>query len=163
MSGAQRYWDSDCFLGWLLAEPDKEELCRAVLESAEDGTVLIVTSALTLAEVLMLKGRPKIPAADKQKVDSFFRNNYVNVRNVTRRVSEAARSLVWDYGIQPKDALHVATAIDAGLGLMNTFDEKLIRKCKRHVNQLHIRVEKPSVEEPKLDMEMPRGSSKRHK
>jgi hypothetical protein len=36
-------------LGWLQAEPDKEECCRQVLEAVEDGKVLIVTSALTIA------------------------------------------------------------------------------------------------------------------
>ena len=92
MSIDQRYWDSDCFLGWLQDEADKVESCRQVLAAAEDGKVLIVTSALTIAEVLALRGRLKIPATERSKVEGFFRNEYIVVRNITRRISEAART-----------------------------------------------------------------------
>jgi predicted nucleic acid-binding protein len=124
----RRYWDSDCFLGFLQAEPDKEALCQAVLNEAERSNILIVTSALTIAEVLHLRGRVPLPKAVRRKVADFFKNEYISIRNVTRRVAEAARDLVWDHGIKPKDAIHVATALDARLALMNTFDEDLIRK-----------------------------------
>ena len=43
MSIDQRYWDSDCFLGWLMAEEDKIESCKQVLAAAEDEKLLIVT------------------------------------------------------------------------------------------------------------------------
>ena len=42
----QRYWDSDCFLGWLQAEADKEEHCRQVLEAAEENGVTILNADL---------------------------------------------------------------------------------------------------------------------
>jgi predicted nucleic acid-binding protein len=157
LTAESRYWDSDCFLGWLQAEPDKEDLCRAVLQSAEDGKILIVTSALTLAEVLMTRGRPRIPASDREKVEKFFRSNYIVVRNITRRVAELGRTLVWDHKIAPKDALHLATAIDSKLVLMNTFDKPLIKKCGRHGNILGVKIETPRVDEPKLDLGKPRG------
>jgi predicted nucleic acid-binding protein len=124
----RRYWDSDCFLGFLQAEPDKETLCRAVLADAERGNVMIVTSALTIAEVLHLRGRTPLPKVIRQKVTDFFKNEYISIRNVTRRIAESARDLVWDTGIHPKDAIHVATALEARLSLMNTFDGDLIKK-----------------------------------
>jgi hypothetical protein len=46
-----RYWDSVTFLGWLSAEPDKAPDCKPILEAAEAGKVVLVTSALTIAEV----------------------------------------------------------------------------------------------------------------
>lgn len=152
MAAESRYWDSDCFLGWLQAEPGKEDLCRAVLESAEEGKILIVTSALTLAEVLMLRGKSRIPAANREKVERFFRNNYIVIRNVTRRVAELGRSLVWEYHIAPKDALHLATAIDSKLTLMNTFDKQLLKRCSRHGNIMGVKIETPYVNEPKLNL-----------
>lgn len=148
----QRYWDSDCFLGWLQAESDKEEQCRQVLEAAEDGKVLIVTSALTVAEVLMLRGRDPIPAANREKVEAFFRQDYIHIRNITRRIAETARSLVWDYGVAPKDALHVATAIDAKLALLNTFDKPLLGKSGKLAPHSLV-IEHPNWHEPKLDLE----------
>jgi predicted nucleic acid-binding protein len=145
----QRYWDSDCFLGWLQAEDDKEKECRAVLEAAKDGKVLIVTSALTLAEVLMLKGKKPIPSGNRAKVEAFFRSDFIVVRNISRRIAELGRGLVWDHKIAPKDALHVATALDARLPLFNTFDARLINKWRR-ANAFTMIVERPQVAEPKL-------------
>jgi predicted nucleic acid-binding protein len=150
----RRYWDSDCFLGWLQAEPDKEASCREVLEAAQDGHILIVTSALTIAEVLALKGAAPIPAENRQVVEDFFRNDYIVVRNITRRVAEKARSYVWDHGVRPKDALHVATAIDAGLDLFNSFDQPLIGKSGQIGNNPLI-IERPSWVAPRLPLEDP--------
>lgn len=147
----QRYWDSDCFLGWLQAEADKENECRKVLEAAKDGKVLIITSALTLAEVLMLRGKKPIPSENRVKVEAFFRSDFIVVRNITRRIAELSRSLVWDYKISPKDALHVATAMDAKLVLFNTFDIKLIKKC-RQLKGLSLKAERPQVDEPTLPL-----------
>jgi predicted nucleic acid-binding protein len=125
-----------------------------VLTAAEDGKVKIVTSALTIAEVLALRGRQKIPASDRAKVEAFFRSDYIVVRNITRRIAEDARAYVWDYGVKPKDALHVATAIDAGLDLLNTFDRPLINKSGRFGNPVLV-IAIPKWEEPKLPMDMP--------
>nr|VFK07012.1 MAG: Predicted nucleic acid-binding protein, contains PIN domain [Candidatus Kentron sp. LPFa]VFK28249.1 MAG: Predicted nucleic acid-binding protein, contains PIN domain [Candidatus Kentron sp. LPFa] len=131
MNRKQIYWDSDCFLGYLKSEPDKEDLCGRILEEADAGRVLLVTSALTIAEVLNLKGKQRIPKESREGVINLFRNDYIAVRNVTRRVAEFAREYVWNDGIKPKDAIHVATALDARLTLLNTFDEGLLKKSGR--------------------------------
>lgn len=128
MSRAKLYWDSDCFLGYLLAEEDKVGLCEAVLQEASEGRVLIVTSALTITEVLNLKGRPPVPKENKNKVLNLFRSEYIAVRGVTRKVAELAREVVWENGIKPKDSIHIATALDAGLNEFNTFDGELLKK-----------------------------------
>jgi hypothetical protein len=67
-----RYWDAATFLGWLSEEPDKVPECRPVLEAAEAGTLILVTSALTLFEVLWIKGKPKIDASHARKIEAFF-------------------------------------------------------------------------------------------
>jgi len=154
LSKDRRYWDSDCFLGWLQAEPDKEKHCQEVLEAADDGHVLIVTSALTIAEVLAMRGAPRIPASDRARVEAFFRSDYIVIRNITRRVAEQARDYVWDHGVDPKDALHVATAIDAHLELLNTFDRPLLSKNGQLGNP-SLKIEIPSWAAPKLPLEAP--------
>jgi predicted nucleic acid-binding protein len=145
----RRYWDSDCFLGWLLAEPDKEEKCRVVLEAAEQGKLVIVSSALTIAEVLALRGRPRIRDDRRALVEGFFRNEYIIIRNLTRRVAERARAMVWDHGVAPKDAVHVATALDASLVLLNTFDQDLCRHNGR-IGSPSLTIELPQLAEPPL-------------
>lgn len=149
MSIDRRYWDSDCFLAWLQGEAGKADPCREVLEAADEGKILLITSALTLAEVLYLRGGQPIAKARKDVVVDFFKNDYIAVRNVTRHIAELARELVWDHGIRPKDAIHVATALEARLSLMNTFDGNLLKKSPVPGNP-PLLIVKPSVREPKL-------------
>jgi len=122
------YWDSDCFLGHFKAEDGKAEQCDGVLQRAERGEVLIVTSALTLAEVLWMRGAPRLPKEKAELVQKFFRRSYIRVYNVTRKISEAAQVHVWDNDIKPKDAIHVATAVHLGADALETFDKQLIKK-----------------------------------
>ncbi len=122
------YWDSDAFLGWLKEEKGKAELCRGTIDRAESGGVVIFTSTLTIAEVLWMKGEPKTSPEKAAIVRKFFRRSYIKVRNVTRRVAESAQDLVWDHSIKPKDAIHVATAMDIGVPTLETFDEGLLKK-----------------------------------
>jgi predicted nucleic acid-binding protein len=122
------YWDSDAFLGWLQEEPGKVELCDGTLTRVTKGEVLIVTSALTIAEVLWMRGAPMIPVTKAELVRKFFRRSYIRVRNVTRAISEDAQDLVWSHSIRPKDAIHVATALDAKVPFLETFDDRLLKQ-----------------------------------
>jgi predicted nucleic acid-binding protein len=124
----QIYWDSDAFLGWFQEEPEKVELCEGTIERAQNGEVVIVTSALTIAEVLWMRGAPRLSQDKADLVRKFFRRSYIRVRNVTRSTAESAQDLVWDHSIRPKDAVHVATALEAKITLLETFDEQLLRK-----------------------------------
>jgi hypothetical protein len=49
---------------------------------------------------------------------------------VDRTISERAQDVLWDHGVRPKDAIHVATALSAAEGLpieqLDTFDGPLI-------------------------------------
>jgi predicted nucleic acid-binding protein len=124
-----RYWDAVTFLGWLSEEPDKVPDCKPVLDAAEAGNVTIVTSALTIAEVLWLKGHKKVEASHAKKIEAFFRHSWIVVREVDRFVAEDARELVWNKNVKPKDAIHLATALrqDVQFDQFDTFDGDLIR------------------------------------
>jgi len=122
------YWDSDAFLAWLQSEQGKVELSAGTLRRADQGEVLILTSALTIAEVLWMRGAPMIPQEKADIVRKFFRRSYIRVRNVTRAISESAQDLVWNHNVRSKDAIHVATALDVGVFALETFDEGLLGK-----------------------------------
>ena len=132
MTRGLRYWDSNAFLAYFHEEAGRVDSCEAILAEAESGKILIVTCALTLAEVLALRGEPRLPPTTemKRKVIDFFKNEYVAVVNVSREVAELARDLVWDHGVKPKDAVHVASALVAQAPIFETFDKPLIRKSK---------------------------------
>lgn len=124
----QRYWDSATCLAYLLDEQGRANECALVLDAAEDGKLEIVISTLTIAEVLALRGHARIPADLADTVRRFFRRRYFLVADVTRFIAEQARELVWTHGVKPKDAIHVATALEAGVPYLDTFDDGLIAR-----------------------------------
>ncbi len=126
MSVEKLYWDSDPFLGWLQNEAGKVDLCNGTIKRAAAGEVLIVTSALTLAEVLWRRGGPKLPEDKLLLLRKFFRRSYIRVVNVSRVISEEAQDVVMNFNVRPKDAIHVATAIHHEIGILETFDEGLL-------------------------------------
>jgi predicted nucleic acid-binding protein len=154
MNAHARYWDSDTFLGWLQEEEGKVEDCRNVLRACESGNVTLVTSSLTIAEVLALRGKPKITKAKSETVRDFFRRSYIVVRDLDRVTAEFARELVWDYSITPKDAIHVATAIKmhglipGGIVQFDTFDRKLIAAAGK------LTIKRPNFGVPNLPAEL---------
>lgn len=128
-----RYWDSNVFLGWLADEPDKVSRCRPVFDAAQAGQLTVITSALTIAEVLWVKGEARIQASEAKRVEAFFRNRWMIVRDVDRFIAEEARALVWDKNIKPKDAIHLATALrqEVHIDQFDTFDSDLIKQTGR--------------------------------
>jgi predicted nucleic acid-binding protein len=138
-------------LGWLQDEIDKVELCREVLDECDAGRMMIVTSALTLAEVLAMRGKPRVPVTDLAKVEAFFRRSYIDVHSVTRRTAENSRALVWENKIAPKDAVHVATALQLEMEEFHTFDGPLIEQSGLHGSPPLI-IRKPSIAQPKLKL-----------
>ncbi|MGB6063957.1 MAG: PIN domain-containing protein [Desulfomonilaceae bacterium] len=144
MTAEKRYWDSCCFLGYFKGERDKEESCRAVLKEAKKGNILIITSALTLAEVVNLKRATPIPVEDAKLLQKAFKEPYLRVRNVDEYIAELARKMVWEYGFQPKDSIHIATAMKHKIPFFDTFDEELIRLSGTMSNP-PMRIGKPNV------------------
>lgn len=128
MSKDRRYWDSNAFLGWFNGEPDKVDACGGVIRACERGDIEIVTSAVTLTEVIKVKGEPSLKEEDEEKIKSFFENDYILIANLDRFVGEKARHLIWKHGhLKPKDALHVASALHTDCIVLDTFDSDLLK------------------------------------
>lgn len=140
-----RYWHSDCFLGWLKGEDGKRDACRGVIQAAVDREVLLVTSALTLAEVTKLKKRGRMNREDAQKIADFFSQDYITVRNVNRYIAEIARELAWKHrSLDPERAIHLATAVRFQITTIDTFDKKLI-KLDGKIGDPPIRIGPPDI------------------
>ena len=143
---SRRYWDSAVFLAWLKNEGGKADQCTGVIRLAEQGKVTIITSALTLAEVIKLKGKTKISKKDEITVTKFFENDYIAVRSVDRIIAESARHLVWANNIDPKDSIHIATALNLKLTVFDTFDGFLMKHTLKLGNK-RLRIGKPDISE----------------
>ncbi len=148
----RRYWDSNCFLAYLQEEDGRADRCSDVLLLAERGEIGIVTSVFTLTEVLRLRPRDALPAERRATVEAFFNRPSIRTMMLTRRISEAARDLVWDHGVHPRDSVHVASALAAGVDVLNTFDAALIGNSGR-IGSPPLAIEEPAVAEPELDLE----------
>lgn len=145
MASDRRYWDANAFLGWLNAEDDKVGDCQGILDAAEAGTIDIVTSALTLAEVIKMKGQQAITRDKEDKIRGFFEQPYLIIRELDRFVAEYARELIWAHGIDPKDAIHLATALRLNLPFMDTFDDKLISLSGKLGNPTKLVIGRPNI------------------
>ena len=73
--------------------------------------------------------------------------------NLTRKIAEDSRDLVWHHGVMPKDAIHIMTALGSKLGLFNTFDKPLIKKSGLLGGNPGLVIQVPSWHEPKLPLE----------
>lgn len=139
------YWDSVAFLAWLQNERGREAACRDTLEAAQNGDFLIVTSALTLAEVLWLRGAPRLTEDRAELLNRFFRRSCMRVVNLDRKIAQRAQRLVWEIGIKPKDSVHVASALQYECPILETFDQPLIKKTP-DIDGLLIREPQPAVQ-----------------
>lgn len=102
----RRYWDANAFIAWLAEETvdDRVGRCRPVINAAQKGNLIIVTSSLTLVEVIHLRGHPRLTEDKEQTIRGFFAHEWIVVRQLDRRTAEEARTLIWREGIDPKDS-----------------------------------------------------------
>lgn len=147
-----RYWDSDCFLGWFNEEPDKISCCQGVVQNAEEGKVKILTSALTLTEVIKIKNHPNLHKENEDKIKLFFQHEYIIIRNVDPFLAEYARELIWSHNhLRPYDSIHLATAVMNKAEVLDTFDDHLLRLDGK-VGDPTLRITKPDMPyQPTLD------------
>jgi predicted nucleic acid-binding protein len=126
-----RYWDAGPFIAWLTSETrdERAERCGPVIRAAEAGQLLIVTSSVSLIEVVKLDKKDAVvslPPEDESKIVAFFRQPYLSVRDYDPRTAEIARGLIWKHGLSTRDAMHTATALRWKLTHMDTFDGGLL-------------------------------------
>lgn len=140
------YWDSNAFLALLNQEAGKTEKCEDVWVGAENGLFLIATSTLTVAEVIYMKGVPKLDPAKRPKVNSFFRASHIVQKPLTRTIAELARDVVWDLGIKPKDAIHIATAVYYKIQKFHTFDDLLLNQKSVALSGFTVSIQKPHAQ-----------------
>ena len=142
------YFDSCVFLAWLRGEKGRADVVGALFGAASSGKLKILSSALTIAEVLNIQGfKSPIPKEQREKVRSLFKNEWIVIRSVTRRVAETSQKLVWEDGIKPKDGVHVATAMVYKVPKLYSYDRKLISKGELSTNSGRVS-RRVSISEP---------------
>jgi predicted nucleic acid-binding protein len=124
------YWDSCVFISAIQQTAERYPTLKAILDLAATEKVIIVTSALTIAEVIKLdvdNAAPDQLATDAAMIRCFFENDFIAVRNVDRLIAERAGEFVRKHTIKPPDAIHLATAAFSKCSCLQTYDRPLLR------------------------------------
>jgi predicted nucleic acid-binding protein len=135
-----------------------------VFKDADESKCEIVISALTIAEVLHLKGETRRFSKEmREKIRMFFRSPRFVVVDVDRFIAEHAQEIFWEHDIMPKDAIHVATALASNAHYLETFDGPLLRKSRHLGGDPQLVVQNPGADlvaadlkrEAEKDLEFP--------
>jgi predicted nucleic acid-binding protein len=117
--------DSAPFIYFIEDDPRYAPLIRPLFEQADRGERLLVTSALTLLEVLVVPLR----AGNRQLAERYeallTRSRGIRVVDVTREQLRAAAQLRAATGVKTPDALQLAAALGAGCRAFVTNDRRL--------------------------------------
>jgi predicted nucleic acid-binding protein len=135
------YWDTNCFLGWFQQETGKRDALRELLNEAEAGELVIVTSALAITECAGLPTVRRVDDDASRKMLAFFEQEYIALRAVERTIAEKAHDLTRRLAIKHADAIHVATAMTTNVEVLHTWDEGIIKHNKSAM--IGLRIEKP--------------------
>ena len=128
----QYYCDANIFLGWFNQEPDKVEACRGLVQASKEKKVQVVTSAITLTEVIKIKGQQRLEREKEDIIRGFFEQPSISIVNVDRTLAEFARQLIWEhFFLDHKDSIHVATALKVGVEALYSFDNDLLKLSGR--------------------------------
>lgn len=123
-------------------------MCRQVLRQAESGTLEIVTSAFTLAEVCK-KGDVRSGA---ENLPAFFDQDYILLVSVDDQIGRRAQALQQAglSGLKPPDAVHLASALIANVSAFHTFDQKLLNLDGKLVSKhgQPLAITRPTEDEP---------------
>ena len=104
------YWDSCCFIDFLQGT-ERGEVLKGVVDKKDSGDLKIVTSAITLTEVIKLD---KGTAEEREMITQIFNQDKgLLVVDLTKHLAEQAREVIWRYSFEKhrEDAIHLATAV----------------------------------------------------
>jgi predicted nucleic acid-binding protein len=141
------YWDSVVFIDFLQQTKWRIDSIGPMAEEARRGDLIIVTSALTLAEVVSLKDLGLLDLHTEQLIVDFFESEFIEVRNVDRFIAEKARWIIREFKINAPDAIHVATAILEKVAVLFTYDFKDLAKWDGKIDGLPIKIPGDTSEE----------------
>jgi len=107
---------------------DRGQIAQNILDDASRERWAILTSTLTIVEVFKKRNHPALTEVEEQKIDAFFKHEYIKLVTLDRPVAEHARKLARVYNLRPIDAVHLASAIRAKADQLLTWDSDFPHK-----------------------------------
>jgi predicted nucleic acid-binding protein len=117
--------DTVAFIYWIEENRDYLDLVASIFRAADDGDIEIVSSALTLLEVLVVPYRAgQLHLADRYEA-LLTRGRNVRLLEIDRAQLRAAAQLRALHGLRTPDALQLAAALSARCTVFITNDRRL--------------------------------------
>ena len=153
------YFDSCVFLAWLKDEAGRADIIAQIFEEAAKENMKILISTLAIAEVLNIQGyKSPIPKEQRDQVKRLFANKWIIPKGLNRRMAEISQELVWEYGVEPKDGIHVATAMIYNVPYLYSYDDDLLKKGELKTSYGTVTIVKPRPPpQMNLPLENPNG------
>jgi predicted nucleic acid-binding protein len=122
------YWDANVFHALFSKEKGRVENCERLYEAAKGGKLTIYTSAITFVECVWLKGLQRLSKEHEAVIQKFFMHHFIEIVNCDRFTGTDARRLLWQFShLEPKDAIHVASALSQQVEILHSNDKDLLR------------------------------------
>lgn len=124
--------------------PEKSEQrkhAKLLMEDAEKGNALIVTSTLTVTEARRGEGHPPLPGENYATPRAFLRNSFIEVVPLDRGTAELAADYADQFGLKNHDAIQLATPVRARAEVFLAWNGDFHRKIR--MQHPPIRIERP--------------------
>ena len=121
------YWDTMLFIYWLEDHPEYARRVGAIHSRMEQRHDQLITGAFTFGEVLAgvyRKGAPELAEESRR----LMRNVVAEVIPFTLETADRYARIRGTPGTTPADAIHLASAAQAGTDLFLTNDKRLVGK-----------------------------------
>lgn len=122
LDGRRVYLDTNCFIYFLQSSEQYAPLVSPFLERSARGLLEIVTSELTIAEMLVKPYKEARPDIAQQYRRFFSMERIIATRPIGLGILDAAAALRATHRLSLADAIHLATAIDGGCAIFLTND-----------------------------------------
>jgi predicted nucleic acid-binding protein len=121
------YWDSMLFIYWLEDHPDFAERVEMIHSRMKQRQDRLITGAFTFGEVLAGTYRKRTPEIANE-FRRLLRAIVAEVVPFTLETADHYSRIRGTLNITPADAIHLATAAQAGTDLFLTNDKSLVGK-----------------------------------
>lgn len=121
------------FIYYVEQHPTYVDRMRAIFQQVNSGTPQVITSVITLTEVLTMPIQAGHALYEQEYRDMLLNTAYVTTLPVSVAIADRAAHLRAQYRLRTPDALHVATAILSGCDAFLTNDQGLKRVREVHV------------------------------
>lgn len=123
--GKRLYVDANALIYFGEGHPTLGEAARAVFEQAAKDKLWLVTSELTIAEVLVLPFKARQDAMVTAYLEALSPRRYLAVLPVDRAILIASAKLRAETGNKLPDAIHLSTAASAHCTVFLSEDRRL--------------------------------------